>query len=86
MVGYVADDFNIAGVFIPGRKLPLLGPVAAVIHLQKGRHFDLRTLVCLSMHACVGGCVCVYVPLHWLLQMLDWLSPQTDHRQHIPVE
>lgn len=35
MVRDVADDFNIAGVFIPSRKLPLQGPVVAVIHLEK---------------------------------------------------
>lgn len=43
MVRDVADDFNIAGVFIPSRKLPLQGPVVAVIHLEKkGRQFDFR--------------------------------------------
>lgn len=35
MVRDVADDFNIAGVFILSRKLPLQRPVVAVIHLEK---------------------------------------------------
>lgn len=90
MVWDVADDFNITGVFIPGRQLPLQGPVVSVIHLQKGRHFDfrsfykMRALVCLSMHACL--CVSVSVPLLWVLQKLEWLSPQIDHMQHTPLE
>lgn len=43
MLRDVADDFNIAGVFIPSGKLPLQGPVVAVIHLEKkGRQFDFR--------------------------------------------
>lgn len=35
MVRDEADDFNIAGVFILSRKLPLQRPVVAVIHLEK---------------------------------------------------
>lgn len=79
MLRDVADDFNIAGVFIPSRKLPLQGPVVAVIHLEKKGMtiwFSVNVWVCMLVSVCVYVCVyayvraCVCVPLYWLLQML----------------
>lgn len=35
MVKDVTDDFQVTGVLIASRKLPLEGPVVAVIHLEK---------------------------------------------------
>lgn len=38
MVQDVTDDFKVTGVFVSSRKLPLEGPVGAVIYLEKKKH------------------------------------------------
>ena len=64
MVRDVADDFNIAGVFILSRKLPLQRPVVAVIHLEKREDnliLGVIVWVCMLVSTCVCVCMCVCV-------------------------